>query len=164
MAKGQKEEALEVLSLLEGEDRKAEVVQVQYRKIQAALDLNTSINDGEISWKGYLKGGKQQIFRRLPLGYGIQMVQQLTGINAIIFYSAYLLENVLNLERELSLIAGGCTGLTFFVFTFIPILFIDNWGRRKPLMLGATGQAIAMAVVAICVKLSVEDDNKLLVP
>jgi hypothetical protein len=159
MAKGRKEEALEALALLEGEDQNSEIVQSQYKSIQAALDFSAGSNNGDVTFKDYFKGGKQQTFRRLALGYGIQMMQQLTGINAVIFYSAYLLENVLNLERELSLIVGGCTGLTFFVFTFIPILFIDTWGRRKPLMLGAAGQSIAMAVIAVCVKLSVEDNN-----
>ncbi|KAF8250488.1 putative sugar transporter [Wilcoxina mikolae CBS 423.85] len=159
MAKGRKEEALEALALLEGEDQNSAAVQAQFKSIQAALDFSAGSNNGEVTFKDYFKGGKQQTFRRLALGYGIQMMQQLTGINAVIFYSAYLLENVLNLDRELSLIVGGCTGLTFFVFTFIPILFIDSWGRRKPLMLGAAGQAVAMAVIAVCVKLSVEDNN-----
>jgi MFS family permease len=75
----------------------------------------------------------------------------------VIFYSAYLLQNVLSLSRSLSLIVGGCTGLTFFVFTFIPILFIDRWGRRKPLMLGAAGQSISMLLIAVLVKYSVSD-------
>ncbi|KAI5849172.1 sugar transporter [Tricharina praecox] len=160
MANDQKEEALEVLAALEGEDKHSTEVQSQYRAIESALAANMANNNGVVVWRDYFKGGKQQTFRRLALGYCIQMMQQLTGINAVIFYSAYLLENVLSLDRELSLIVGGCTGLTFFVFTFIPILFIDNWGRRKPLMLGAAGQAIAMAVIAVCVKLSVEDNNK----
>jgi sugar porter (SP) family MFS transporter len=161
MAKDRKEEALEILAILEGEDQNSASVQGQFKNIQAALDFSrSSANGGAVTWRDYFRGGRQQTFRRLALGYGIQMMQQLTGINAVIFYSAYLLENVLNLERELSLIVGGCTGLTFFVFTFIPIFFIDRWGRRMPLMLGAAGQAIAMAVIAVCVKLSLEDNNK----
>ncbi|KAF8540226.1 putative sugar transporter [Trichophaea hybrida] len=159
MAKDRKEEALEALALLEGEDQSSAAVQAQFKSIQAALDFSAGSNNGEVTFKDYFNGGKQQTFRRLALGYGIQMMQQLTGINAVIFYSAYLLENVLNLDRELSLIVGGCTGLTFFVFTFIPILFIDSWGRRNPLMLGAAGQSVAMAAIAVCVKLSVENNN-----
>ncbi|KAI5816614.1 putative Myo-inositol transporter 1 [Pyronema omphalodes] len=159
MAKGRNEEALEALALLEGEDAQSPVVQAQYRNISAALEFSKS-GTGEITWRDYFAGGKQQTFRRLALGYVIQMMQQLTGINAVIFYSAYLLEKVLNLDRELSLIVGGCTGLTFFVFTFIPIIFIDNWGRRKPLMFGAAGQAICMAVIAVCVKLASEGNVK----
>lgn len=161
MAKDRREEALEVLALLEGADQQSEAVQSQFRSIQSALEFSRSAANGSaITWRDYFRGGKQQTFRRLALGYCIQMMQQLTGINAVIFYSAYLLENVLQLPRELSLIVGGCTGLTFFVFTFIPIIFIDKWGRRKPLMLGAAGQSIAMAVIAVCVKLSVQDGNK----
>lgn len=162
MAAGQTEEALHVLALLEGEPTTSPAVQGAFNSISAAVTASNgggANGESRVHWKEYFSGGQNQVFRRLALGYGIQMMQQLTGINAVIFYSAYLLENVLNLERELSLIVGGCTGLTFFVFTFIPILFIDRWGRRKPLMLGAAGQAIAMAVIAVCVKLSVEDNN-----
>ncbi|KAF8150749.1 general substrate transporter [Crassisporium funariophilum] len=162
MAKGRKEEALEVLALLEGEPASSPAVQQQYALINKAIETEAAglAAHGKITWRDYFKGGKPQTFRRLCLAYGIQMMQQLTGINAVIFYSAYLLQNVLNLERELSLIVGGCTGLTFFVFTFIPILFIDKWGRRKPLMFGAAGQAISMLLIAVLVKLSVENDNK----
>ncbi|KAI5844619.1 general substrate transporter [Morchella snyderi] len=160
MAKDRREEALEVLAYLDDEPIDSPNVQRQFKSISDALASEAnSASGGKIMFKDYFAGGKKQTFRRLCLAYGIQMMQQLTGINAVIFYSAYLLQNVLNIERELSLIIGGCTGLTFFVFTFIPILFIDSWGRRKPLIYGAAGQSVCMMFIAVLVKLSAVDGN-----
>jgi len=158
MARGRIDEANEVLALLEGAPIDSQVVRMESDIIRAAIEAESA--GGPIQWREYFGGGKKQTFRRLILAYGIQMMQQLTGINAVIFYSSYLLQNVLGLDRHLSLIVGGCTGLSFFVFTFIPIIFIDRWGRRKPLMLGAAGQAISMLVIAILVKLAGEGNKK----
>lgn len=109
MAHGRNSEALLVISQLEGEPEDSIEVQKQYAVIEAALAVEKT---GTIQLKEYFEGGQKQTFRRLLLGYGIQMMQQLTGINAVIFYSSYLLQNTLGLERKLSLIVGGCTGVS----------------------------------------------------
>jgi len=79
-------------------------------------------------------------------------MQQLTGINAVIFYVPILLEQTMGLEHSLALIVSGCTGICFLVFTFLPIIYIDSVGRRKPLMLGAAGQSISMMLIAILLR------------
>ncbi|RPA96074.1 hypothetical protein L873DRAFT_1845581 [Choiromyces venosus 120613-1] len=137
MAKDRGEESLKVPALLEGEPSDSEAVEAGAHSGQITFGDTSRMEN-----------------RRLSEDSAWPMV---------IFYSAYLPQSVLNLERELCLIFGGCTGLTF-VFTFIPILFIDNWGRRKPLMLGVAGQSIAMACVAALAKPSTEDNKAASVP
>ncbi|GAO48299.1 general substrate transporter [Saitoella complicata NRRL Y-17804] len=146
---GREVEAREVIALLEGVPIESEECERQFNDIKVSLSAESQ--GGPIQFKEYFRGGEQQTFRRLLLAYGIQMMQQLTGINAVIFYSAYLLQNTLGLDRELSLIVGGCTGLCFFVFTFIPIIFIDKWGRRKPLIYGAAFQAVCMCMIGVLI-------------
>jgi len=74
MARDRKDEALEVLALLDGSPATSDSVKRQFGAIEAAIELETS--GGEITWRDYFRGGKQQTFRRLTLAYGIQMMQQ----------------------------------------------------------------------------------------
>lgn len=58
------------------------------------------------------------------------------------------------MERNISLIVGGAIGMTYFVFAFLPIWFIDRAGRRMPLMIGAAGMSVSFLLIAITVKLA----------
>lgn len=54
----------------------------------------------------------------------------------------------MGLSRNLSLILGGCTSLTYLVGSVIPLFTVDRFGRRALLMFSATGLCICFALVA----------------
>jgi SP family sugar:H+ symporter-like MFS transporter len=90
--------------------------------------------------------GSPHLGRRTLTGCGLQILQQLSGINFIMYYSTtffggfgvedpYLKSLIINIINVVS--------------TFPGIFVIESWGRRRLLMIGATGMAICQLLMAI---------------
>ncbi|KAK9458466.1 general substrate transporter [Lipomyces oligophaga] len=78
----------------------------------------------------------------------LQIIQQFTGINAIIYYAPQFFEQIGLSGNSVNLLATGVVGIVFFFCTIPAVLYIDRWGRRKTLIAGAIGMTIAQLVVA----------------
>ena len=86
---------------------------------------------------------------RLPvfLAISIGMFNQLSGINAILYYLNDIFERAgfNQISGEMQAVAIGFTNL---VFTLIAMSVIDRLGRKKLLLTGAAGTAFCLAGVA----------------
>lgn len=128
------EEALEVLRRMGDPDPHAEV-----RAIRMALaQEHASAHERVLQWK-----------YRFPLFLAISIgaFNQLTGINAILYY----LPNIFS-AAGFSQISGDqqaiVIGLTNLVFTMAGLSLIDKIGRKTLLLVGAAGNAGCLAGVA----------------
>lgn len=87
---------------------------------------------------------------RLPifLAITIGMFNQLSGINAILYYlnDIFGFGGFSKVSGDLQAVAVGFTNL---LFTVIAMSIIDKVGRRKLLLVGAVGTAICLAGVAV---------------
>ncbi|KAI0021177.1 general substrate transporter [Xylariomycetidae sp. FL0641] len=90
--------------------------------------------------------GSPHLGRRILTGCGLQTLQQLTGINFIMYYGTtffktarvtdpFLMSLILNLINVVSTVPG--------------LFVVETWGRRKLLMVGATGMAVCQLVLAV---------------
>ncbi|KAI3318516.1 general substrate transporter [Xylariaceae sp. AK1471] len=90
--------------------------------------------------------GSPHLGRRIITGCGLQMLQQLTGINFIMYYGTTFfggagVTNPFTISLVLNVIN---------VVSTVPGLFVvESWGRRKLLMVGSIGMAICQLVIAI---------------
>lgn len=86
---------------------------------------------------------------RLPifLAISIGMFNQLSGINAILYYLNDIFEQAgfTKVSSDLQAVAVGATNL---LFTMIAMSVIDKLGRKKLLLIGSIGTAVALAGVA----------------
>jgi sugar porter (SP) family MFS transporter len=86
---------------------------------------------------------------RLPifLAITIGMFNQLSGINAILYYlnDIFAFAGFNKVSGDLQTVAVGCTNL---IFTVIAMSVIDKLGRKKLLLIGAVGTAVCLAGVA----------------
>jgi SP family arabinose:H+ symporter-like MFS transporter len=86
---------------------------------------------------------------RLPifLAITIGMFNQLSGINAILYYlnDIFASAGFSKLSGDLQAVVVGLTNL---IFTMIAMSIIDRVGRRKLLLIGAIGTAVCLAGVA----------------
>jgi MFS family permease len=55
----------------------------------------------------------------------------------------------MNLSRNLSLILGGCTSLTYLAASFIPLWTVERFGRRALLIFSAAGLSLCFILAAI---------------
>lgn len=65
-----------------------------------------------------------------------------------------VLEENVGLDRNLSLILGGCINTMFVIGSLVPAFFLDRLGRRRPMMWGSLGLAISMVMIAILLSFS----------
>jgi sugar porter (SP) family MFS transporter len=72
---------------------------------------------------------------------------QVSGINAIIYYSPRIFE-MTGLGINSSLLSTAGLGLVNFVFTLVAMNFIDRIGRRTLMLIGSFGLIFTLAMVA----------------
>ena len=128
------EEAREVLRMTGGENFEQEL-----REIVESIDVEHAQQDRLFSWK-----------YRVPifLAVSIAMFNQLSGINAILYYLNFIFERAgfSKVSGNLQAVAIGATNL---LFTIIAMSVIDKLGRRTLLLIGSVGTAVCLAGVSV---------------
>jgi len=81
----------------------------------------------------------------LKIGLGLAIFQQVTGINAIIYYSDRIFADAglttVQQQTDATILAVGVVNV---VATFVAIAFIDRFGRRPLLIAGLVGMALSL--------------------
>ncbi|HWD99565.1 MAG TPA: sugar porter family MFS transporter [Bryobacteraceae bacterium] len=134
VSKGRTAEARETLELI-GENN----IDAELADMQATAALDTTHGSEPLFVRKY----------RLPifLAVSIGMFNQLSGINAILYYlnDIFAKAGFTKVSSDLQSVAIGATNL---LFTVIAMAIIDRVGRRKLLLTGSVGTAICLAGVA----------------
>ncbi|KKY34792.1 putative sugar transporter stl1 [Diaporthe ampelina] len=95
--------------------------------------------------------GKTQHFRRMMLGASSQLMQQIGGCNAVIYYFPILFEeSIMPGNRNLSLILGGVNMIVYSIFATVSWFIIERVGRRKLFLYGTIGQMTSMIITFAC--------------
>ncbi|KAJ1722408.1 hypothetical protein LPJ53_003167 [Coemansia erecta] len=105
--------------------------------------------DRETAVRSYLELLRFPIRRRVVLGVVIQILQQLTGINVIMYYASTIFKQSGLSGDNASLLAQGINGVVNMLATIPAILWIDRWGRRKTLMFGSLGCGVTYFIQAV---------------
>jgi len=107
--------------------------EIESEKLLLAQEVKQEKNLGVSSWKDLLQVENKMRYR-LFLGVGLQATQQLSGINAIMFYSPKILDYFFGSDGAIY----GTFALNFinFISTFITVFAIDRVGRVKLMVSG----------------------------
>ena len=96
------------------------------------------------------KGGKlfqRKYWKPILIAFIIATINQLSGINAILYYAPRLLE-MSGVFREGAMLQSIIIGLTNLTFTMIGMAIIDKVGRKTLIAIGALGMVFCQAMVA----------------
>ena len=96
------------------------------------------------------KGGKlfqKKYWKPILIAFLIATINQLTGINAILYYAPRLLE-MSGVFREGAMLQSIIIGLTNLTFSMLGMALIDKLGRKTLIGVGALGMVICQAMVA----------------
>ena len=86
---------------------------------------------------------------RIPilLAFLVAFFNQLSGINAILYFAPRIFEQT-GLEARAALLQSIGIGVTNLVFTFVGLWLIDRLGRRMLLLIGAYGYIASLGLTA----------------
>lgn len=83
----------------------------------------------------------------LIIGVTLAILQQITGINAVFFYAPMIFEQS-GIGTDAAFMQAILVGLTNLVFTIAAMLLIDRIGRKPLLVIGMSGIATMMLLLA----------------
>ncbi|KAB8237297.1 putative MFS sugar transporter [Aspergillus alliaceus] len=144
---GRHDEALQILSDVYGRPKDDERILAEQLEILEAIAIETK--HGEYKWRNILKRDDVCTGQRVLLGYGMQFMNQVGGINLIVYFIPTVLKNNVGLSRNLSMIIGGCVQIMFVIGSLFPTFFVDRVGRRTPMIWGSFGLGVCMMMVSI---------------
>ncbi|CAN6551599.1 hypothetical protein ACFX13_012711 [Malus domestica] len=95
---------------------------------------------------------------QLVIAVMMQVFQQFTGINAVMFYAPVLFQT-LGFKSDASLYSAVITGAVNVLSTVVSIYFVDKAGRRMLLLEAGVQMFLSQMVVAIVMGLKVQDNS-----
>ncbi|KAL8707610.1 MAG: hypothetical protein Q9220_007397 [cf. Caloplaca sp. 1 TL-2023] len=84
---------------------------------------------------------------RTVLGIFLLFMQQLSGIDGVLYYAPLLFTQAGLTSSEASFLASGVSGIVIFAVTIPALLFADQWGRRHSTIYGGIAIAITMFLI-----------------
>jgi MFS transporter, SP family, galactose:H+ symporter len=91
----------------------------------------------------------------LIVGVGLFILQQLSGINAVIYYAPTVFKESGFDSHSSQLLATMGIGVVNVLMTFVGMALIDRIGRRRLLFLGFIGTALSLGTIALAAATSV---------
>jgi len=138
MLKGRREEARKVLLTITDSEEEAD------REI-ADIAYSLENSQGHKALTLFAKGMGFVLF----LGIALSVLQQVTGINAILYYGAEIFSNALGYGPQDALKQQLWLGAVNLIFTFVAIYTVDSWGRKPLLITGTLGMALGLGVLGM---------------
>lgn len=136
VAQGHVDEATAILDKMGTDSGSAEE---EVAEIQASLDLEHHSLREPFFCKKYR--------RPIMLAIAIAAFNQLSGINALIFYTKDIFE-MAGAESQLARFQSVIVGFTNLIFTMAALAVIDHFGRKKLMIVGSIGYIISLTVTA----------------
>ncbi|CAI5635697.1 unnamed protein product [Oreochromis niloticus] len=142
--RGLTQKARRVLSQIRGNQN----IDEEYDSIKNSIEEEEkdSGGDGPVIWRMLTYPPTR---RALVVGCGLQMFQQLSGINTVMYYSATILQMSGVRDDRLAIWLTGLTTLTNFLFTLLGVWLVERVGRRKLTLGSIIGTCLSLSLLAI---------------
>jgi len=140
VGKGREAEAREAMSAIRFED------QVKGEMELLALEAEEEKERGDATWSEVFSS-ENNVRYRVLMGMGFLMIQQLSGINAIMFYAPSIIERFFGADG--GIYGGLALNTVNFLSTFVTIATVEKYGRVFLLSTGAVLMFLSLAVCAV---------------
>ena len=135
--KGKDAEALSVLNKIHEEDKAVKELQ----------EIKTSLNEDSKSVK--VNYFSKIILGVIVIGTALSVLQQFTGINAVLYYGADIFEKALGFGKEDVLAQQILLAFVNLVFTFVAMFTVDKFGRKPLIYIGSVGMIIGFLLLGV---------------
>ncbi len=136
--RGRDDEALDVLSRVSD----AKQAELDLRAVKVSLEAEKKL--GRVSVGTLFQPSLKLV---LTIGVSIGVLQQITGINSVFFYSPMIFEQS-GIGTNAAFMQAVLVGLVNLVFTLVAMSMVDRLGRRPLLGFGMTGIAVCMLTLS----------------
>lgn len=143
--KGRKDQAISVFERmhLPSDDIQREVVEIE--------------ESLRVRQNGFTMLMENRNFRRaIGLGIGLQIIQQLTGINVVMYYAPRIFDIAGFSSTAHQLWGTVIVGVTNVLATFIAIAFVDRLGRKPIMYAGFAVMGVSMVTVGLLFNMDLE--------
>lgn len=125
------------------------------RKVLAITEDNVenAINEIKVTAQSPSELAAEKLFSKkyffpLLLAFLFSFFNQVSGINAIIYYAPRIFE-MTGLGKESALLSSAGIGIANLIFTMIGWWLIDRYGRRLLMYIGSVGYLISLSLIAV---------------
>ena len=140
---GKDEQALKILTKVEGEIYAAN----EYNEIKQTLVSEKKINVFAQLRELFTKRMKMVLI----IGFGLGILQQFSGINAILYYAPMVFESAGG-GRDAAFMQAIVLGVVFVIMTVVSMFMIDRLGRKPLLYMGVGLMAISLTFTGFLFK------------
>lgn len=134
---GDDNSALQILNKIHGEDQaKKEIEEIKD-------SLKTSESKIKINYFS------KAILAIIVIGTALSVLQQFTGINAVLYYGADIFEKALGFGKEDILAQQILLAFVNLVFTFVAMFTVDKYGRKPLIYIGSLGMILGFLLLGI---------------
>jgi MFS transporter, SP family, major inositol transporter len=138
-SKGRLGDALKVLKeIREAKRAELELTEINNNIAQENEIQKATFGDLNVPW----------VRRIIGIGIGIAIVQQITGVNSIMYYGTQILQKS-GFSTSAALIGNIANGAISVIATFVGIWLLGKIGRRPMLIIGLSGTTIAHLLIGI---------------
>jgi sugar porter (SP) family MFS transporter len=122
------------------------------RRTRAAADVDGELAEIESVLSRERRSGVIALLRRpslrptLVIGIGLAVVQQVVGVNTVVYFSPTILTYT-GLHAADAIAQAVSVGITNVVFTVVAVVLLDRVGRRVLLITGTAGLTVALATL-----------------
>lgn len=135
--KGRNEESLQVLTKILGEE------QAKKESLEIQESLKSKTEGLKINY--FSKG----ILVIIVIGSVLSILQQFTGINAVLYYGADIFEKALGFGKEDVLKQQILLAFINLIFTFIAMATVDKFGRKPLIYIGSIGMITGFLLLGV---------------
>ncbi|WP_281846760.1 sugar porter family MFS transporter [Olleya namhaensis] len=136
---------------LKGKDDEALVVLEKINEADIAskelLQIKQSLNQVDAGVK--VSYFSKAILAIIAIGTVLSMLQQFTGINAVMYYGADIFEKALGFGKEDVLAQQILLAFVNLVFTFVAMFTVDKFGRKPLLYIGSIGMIVGFLLLGV---------------
>lgn len=145
--RGRNIEATAIIARLRDSSIDSDLVQTEINEIKSSIEMERQV--GSASWSELLRKG---IFNRVLIGMTLQFWQQWTGINVILYYQNSLFTSMGIDKKAAAIPFPIANNFVNFMAVFPGMFLVECLGRRKLLIYGGIGIALAHVLLLLFVK------------
>lgn len=135
--KGDDDAALSILNKVHGEEQ----AQNEIKEIKASLKKQEQ--------KAKVNYFSKAILAIIIIGTALSVLQQFTGINAVLYYGADIFEKALGFGKEDVLAQQILLAFVNLIFTFVAMYTVDKYGRKPLLYVGSVGMIVGFLLLGV---------------